>query len=461
MRSERIWGIWVLTSERKLLFENFFEDTPSHWKLMPFEEVVWFQEGPGILAKDFVDWRGTPLLRLTNISTSPANIDKCYFLDPELVKEKWNHFKLDLGDLLIGTSATLGSVSIVDETTVGSIPYTGIIRMRPKSEILTAGYLRCFLLAREFYLQAEASATGSVIRHYGPSHLRKMTIAIPPLEEQYVLSENFDSLSLMMVSNEHTSDKTSSIIQALFRSWFIDFSPVKAKTEGRLPYGMNEETAALFPDSFEDSDLGQIPTGWRILTLDEILDTIIDHRGLTPKKLGGDWAEEGYPAISAMNIKNGKIVKKQNIEYISEELYHKWMKVELKSGDILLTSEAPLGEIYYLFHEEKMVTSQRVFGIRSNPKLMPSIFLRYYLDSHFGQYELHARASGSTVSGIRQSELRKIKIIAPPLELMNYFSNKTKHLIENQYNCYNQIMSLEQTRDELLPRLMSGELKVN
>ena len=102
------------------------------------------------------------------------------------------------------------------------------------------------------------------------------------------------------------------------------------------------------------------------------------------------------------------------------------MKVELKSGDILLTSEAPLGEIYYLSDDEKMVTSQRVFGIRSNPNLMPSIFLRYYLDSHFGQYELHGRASGSTVSGISKAKLRKINIITPPLEIMNYFSNKVK-----------------------------------
>ena len=154
-------------------------------------------------------------------------------------------------------------------------------------------------------------------------------------------------------------------------------------------------------------------------------------------------------------------MKRQNIEYISEEMYKKWMKVELKSGDILLTSEAPLGEMYYLSVDEKMVTSQRVFGIRCNPNVMPSIFLRYYLDSHFGQYELHARASGSTVSGIRQSELRKIKIIAPPLEIMNYFCNKIKPLIKIQYNCDNQIISLKQSRDALLPRLMSGELKVN
>jgi type I restriction enzyme, S subunit len=291
--------------------------------------------------------------------------------------------------------------------------------------------------------------------------LKLLEIPWPSRETRHMIANNGRQIDQLLLMNKNIMNISQEIISALFRSWFIDFDPIKAKAEGKFPNGMDEETAALFPAFFEDSELGPIPSGWRILTLDEILDTIIDHRGLTPKKLGGDWAEEGYPAISAMNIKNGKIVKRQNIEYISEELYRKWMKVELKSGDILLTSEAPLGEIYYLFDEEKMVTSQRVFGIRSNPNLMPSIFLRYYLDSHFGQYELHARASGSTVSGIRQSELRKIKIITPPLEIMNYFSNKVKPLIANQYNCDNQIISLGQTLDALLPRLMSGELSVS
>jgi type I restriction enzyme, S subunit len=324
-------------------------------------------------------------------------------------------------------------------------------------------YINSALEGYPFQFQMNGYVTGTTNSHQRVKKDDFLGLIIPFPDEQTrkKIGELHKLIREKIASNQKISEYISDCISALFRSWFIVFHPVNAKAEGRLPFGMDKETAALFPDTFEDSKLGPIPTGWRILTLDEILDTIIDHRGLTPKKLGGDWAEEGYPAISAMNIKNAKIVKRENIGYISEELYHKWMKVELKSGDILLTSEAPLGEIYYLFHEEKMVTSQRVFGIRSNPKLMPSIFLRYYLDSHFGQYELHARASGSTVSGIRQSELRKIKIITPPLEIMNYFSNTVECLIENQYNCENQMISSEQTRDTLLPRLMSGELKVN
>jgi type I restriction enzyme, S subunit len=363
------------------------------------------------------------------------------------------------GDILISTvRPNRRSMIQIINPQENMVASTGFALLRPK-QTEDSDYIFGIISNKQFTLELEMLAYGAAYPAVSTSDICRPLVYLPESIERNKISKLLAPISELIQSDG--SEIIQDIISALFRSWFIDFDPVKAKAEGKLPYGMDAETAALFPNSFEDSELGPIPTGWRILTLDEILNTIIDHRGLTPQKLGGDWAEEGYPAISAKNIKNGMIVKQQNIGYISEELYRKWMKVELKSGDILLTSEAPLGEIYYLSEEEKMVTSQRVFGIRSNPNLMPSIFLRYYLDSHFGQNELHARASGSTVSGIRQSELRKIKIITPPLEIMNYFSNKVKPLITNLYNCNNQLISLEQTRDALLPRLMSGELKVN
>ena len=420
---------------------------------MPFEEAVWFQEGPGILAKDFVDWKGTPLLRLTNISTSPANIDKCYFLDPELVKEKWVHFKLELGDLLIGTSATLGSVSIVDETTAGAIPYTGIIRMRPKSEILTAGYLRCFLLAREFYLQAEASATGSVIRHYGPSHLRKMTIAIPPIEEQHVLSENFDCLSLMMVSNEHISHKTSSIIQDLFRSWFIDFSPVKAKAEGKLPYGMDAETAALFPDSFETSKYGEIPAGWDYVFLEDL--ATLTKNTLNPKRKPEEkFFHYSIPAYDngpnpiltlGDDIESNKFVVHDNCVLLSK-LNPKWTIVWIpeSSSDyvgISSTEFLPLVpnngvSVYYLY------------------SLMVSQPFRWLMDS---------RISGTTGSHqrVRPDDCAKIPCLIPSLDVMKKFHEAVVKMFEMAKNSAKTEINLAATRDALLPRLMSGELSVS
>jgi hypothetical protein len=105
------------------------QGVPSDWHVLPLSAVTDFQEGPGILAKDFHS-DGVPLLRLRNIETPVVHLDDCNFLDPVKVAKRWPHFALREGDLLISTSASLGRVSVVDATATGSIAYTGIIRFR-------------------------------------------------------------------------------------------------------------------------------------------------------------------------------------------------------------------------------------------------------------------------------------------------------------------------------------------
>src|SRR3989344_1145413 len=92
----------------------------------------------------------------------------------------------------------------------------------------------------------------------------------------------------------------------------------------------------------------QIPKNWQEKLLEDLLELIIDHRGKTPKKLGDNWSLNGIPALSAKNIKSGHLVNIDDIKFVSPQLYNKWMPEKLEKGDILLTSEAPLGELYHL-----------------------------------------------------------------------------------------------------------------
>lgn len=153
---------------------------------------------------------------------------------------------------------------------------------------------------------------------------------------------------------------------------------------------------------------------WKHQSLSDSLDLVIDHRGLTPKKLGSDWVSSGIPAISAMNIKQGAIVNKNLIRFVSEELYKKWMKHELQKGDVILTSEAPLGQAYITNNDDKYCLSQRLFALRPNASLN-SRYLYYFLTSEVGISALHERSSGTTATGIRQTELLKVNIPIPTL----------------------------------------------
>ena len=153
---------------------------------------------------------------------------------------------------------------------------------------------------------------------------------------------------------------------------------------------------------------------WKESKLGEIVSLTIDHRGLTPKKLGGDWSSHGYRALSAKNVKTGKIVQSESIRFVSEEMYHKWMPEEIEYGDILITSEAPFGEVYQWNSNEKIVLSQRLFGVRISDSFCAD-YIYYYMTTGGFQAEMHSRATGTTVIGLRQPELLKCIVRYPGL----------------------------------------------
>ena len=154
---------------------------------------------------------------------------------------------------------------------------------------------------------------------------------------------------------------------------------------------------------------------WKELALGDITELVIDYRGKTPKKLGGDWSETGYKALSAKNIKTGRIVQPDTVRYVDEEMYRKWMKEEVQRGDILITSEAPFGQILFWDSDEKIVLSQRLFCVRIKPEY-DARFIYYYMTTPEFQGELDGRATGTTVVGLRQPELMKCIIHCPEIQ---------------------------------------------
>lgn len=192
---------------------------------------------------------------------------------------------------------------------------------------------------------------------------------------------------------------------------------------------------------------------YKQVKLSECTDIIIDYRGKTPKKLNSEWKVNGkYRAISAKNIKNNELVNESSIKFVDEELYIKWMKQEVENGDILLTSEAPLGESLYWSSNEKIVLSQRVFGIRANKKIVNSKFLFSYIQSQKFLNDLYARESGTTVTGIRRKELEKIIINVPSINTQEYIG-KLHFEINSKIKLNKKIINtLEQISQTLFKR---------
>lgn len=148
--------------------------------------------------------------------------------------------------------------------------------------------------------------------------------------------------------------------------------------------------------------------------LDEVLASIIDHRGRTPKKLGGDFTADGVRVISAKDVKAGRL-SPDGGRCVSREMYEHWMPNKLVPGDVLLTSEAPLGEVALVTGDTPLCLGQRLFALRADPERLDGGYLFYSLQGTEMQQRLQARASGTTATGIRQAELRKVQICLPPL----------------------------------------------
>ena len=165
---------------------------PDGWTWAILPEVVLFQEGPGILKKDFRD-EGVPLIRISGLQSDKVLLDGCNYLDPVKVENKWKHFKLELGDVILCTSASIGKASIVGPEAVGAIPYTGQIRFKMTKSLIRE-YFLYFAKSDTYLNQIDRMKTGNCIQHYGPTHLKEVYIPIPPIEEQERIIKQLSSL---------------------------------------------------------------------------------------------------------------------------------------------------------------------------------------------------------------------------------------------------------------------------
>ena len=158
-------------------------DVPEHWEMVPFKRRVGFQEGPGIMAADFRD-SGVPLLRISCLRGKVATLDGCNYLDHDMVRARWGHFAVGEDDYLLSASANTGAVSLATSEVAGSIPYTGIIRLWPTSQRTVMAYVSLFMSSRLFQNQVDLAKSGVGIEHFGPTHLNRMVITLPPAPDQ-------------------------------------------------------------------------------------------------------------------------------------------------------------------------------------------------------------------------------------------------------------------------------------
>lgn len=204
-----------------------------------------------------------------------------------------------------------------------------------------------------------------------------------------------------------------------------------------------------------DAIVENLPLDWKLIAFMESFESLIDFRGRTPKKLGMDWGGGDIPALSANNVKMGKIDLNSPTYYGSEELYSKWMtKGDLRKGDVLMTMEAPMGNIAQVPDNRKYILSQRVIAIKPIKKLWNTYF-KYYLMSPIFQELLDKYSTGTTAKGISQKNLYNLLVVVPPLEEQQKIASILSFVDEAIEKTESIIEQTEKVKQGLMQQLLT------
>ncbi len=296
--------------------------------------------------------------------------------------------------------------------------------------------------------------SGSALPSMTKTSYEDIEVKLPNYAIQQKIAKVLSDLDAKIELNNRINTELEAMAKTLYDYWFVQFDfpdangrPYKT-SGGKMVW--NEELKR------------EIPEGWEVQPLNKVIETILDHRGKTPKKLGSDWTddENGIIALSAKIVKGGKLNNLNQANKVSKELYDKWMSVKLKDGDILMTSEAPAGEFYFIQGKTDYCMSQRLFGIRANQTKILSSYLYYELSKGNGYSQIMGSLSGSTVFGIRQDVLRKILVVRPNFDIQKKFDNIVLPQLKQIKQLDEQNQELASLRDWLLPMLMNGQVSV-
>ena len=421
MRSERIWGIWVLTSE------------PIFTKLGKVIEIH--------------DNRRIPLSSMERAK----RVGPFPYHGATEIMDYVDDFLFEGLHLLMAED---GSVLRENGTPVLQL-VDGKFWVNNHAHVLTGSddVDTRFLYYALSISYATPWVTGAVQLKINQRWMKQIDVHYPirSVRESIVLKLKLidDSISL----NRKISHVCSCLLQSLFRSWFLDLDPVKAKAEGKLPFGMNEETAVLFPDSFENSENGELPKGW---TWGTLLDISKIWTGGTPKTSESSYWGGDIPWVSGADLSSNDLFAFDSARKITSLGVEKSSTKVLPVGTVMITARGTVGATKIT--AVPMAMSQTSFGFKAKKGISDALV---YQASQETIRQLRSFAYGAVFDTFTQGTIDITKIAIAPLEILQAFGKIVDPLFETMKNSAKEIIELSSTREALLPRLMSGELKVN
>lgn len=305
------------------------------------------------------------------------------------------------------------------------------------------------------YLQVIAEHSTSAYPAIRPSDIENLEIYLPPFPEQRAIARILGTLDDKIELNQKSNKTLEETAKAIFKSWFVDFDPVRAKVEGR-PTGLPSEISDLFPDELVDSEIGEIPMGWNLLSIDDVCMSI--YSGGTPStKTPEFWTGEN-PWLSSGETKNKFIL--QTEKQISETAVDKSSTRHAQKFDTVIASAGQgktRGQTSMLLLDA--FVNQSVVVLRADTDKVSKAHLFFNLERRYEEFRRHSDSSSSRGS-LTTTLLKKLPYIFPGVELTHRFSKVVRPMIDSIENRLTENVILVELRDTLLPKLISGELRI-
>ena len=396
---------------------------PPSWTVKTLEEVCELITD-GTHQTPIYSNKGYIFLSARNVTSGKINWENIKYIPQELHDKLYNRLAPQLNDILLAKNGTTGVAAIVDKECVFDI-YVSLALLRPKQNTIFPLYLLYSLQDVKVQEQFRGKLIGMGVPNLHLRDIRTTTLPIPPLEEQKEIVKILDSAFERL---DHSLENCKQALTLTKELWQSSLDKALSHREG-----------------------------WAIENLEENLEKLIDYRGKTPVK-----ADKGIMTLSARSVKMNYI-DYSKVYFVSKDTYKIHMTRGFpEKGDILMTSEAPLGCIAELDRDDICI-AQRLLLLRGKKEKLLNRYLMYYLQSSVGQHELLSRATGSTVQGIKRTRFSKVIIPIPPQlkeqkEIVAKLDKIQDFIKKLEYDYTNKILYIKELKSSLLNDAFTGKL---
>ncbi|EAA5872857.1 restriction endonuclease subunit S [Salmonella enterica subsp. enterica serovar Okatie] len=457
---------------------------PSHWQFFKLEELLENTKGiaVGVMYPGDHTAEGIPLIKVGDVKDGYIASQPSFFISPE-VDEEYKRTRLNGTELLITLVGNPGDCVVVEPYMAGWNAARALAVVRLKDTGLRE-WLKYILLSKPAKHLIDARLNTTVQKTLNLKDIRELGIPIPPKHERDMIIKNISAIEQKKIVNSDTNQTLEQMAQALFKSWFVDFEPVKAKIAVLEAGGSQEDatlaamtaisgkdadalavferehpeqyaelkaTAELFPSAMQESELGEIPVGWLVKPLGDSLEI---KRGGSPRPIKDFIRPTGYPwvKIADATASTSPFLFKTS-EFIKEEGLKK--TVYLRKGDLILSNSATPGLPKFLQLDACIHDGWLYFPKISNytDTYLYFLFLKI-------RRELVAKGNGSVFTNLKTDILREHLAVLPEYKIVNRFSVLALSYLDAIKANELTINSLSCLRDTLLPKLLSGEISL-